>query len=161
MKKQIQFAQKAVVFKQEDEKIFMLLVKYDRYKYKSTTKKLSFKYGCPGGRISFGEDLDKSLIRECLEETGVTIKPQDPLGLARWQVEKKDEKNDIIVVFRICKLVKDQKKGRVKDEADIQKSEWVNIDTFDFDKKVGDSELDIVKKAVNLVKKKSAQQTTN
>ncbi|MDD3648423.1 MAG: NUDIX hydrolase [Candidatus Dojkabacteria bacterium] len=153
MKKQIQVAQKAIVFKKKNGHIYMLLVKYDSYKYKSTSGVLSQRYGCPGGRIAFGEDLDNSLIRECFEETGVTILPGDPIGLSRWIVKKETELNDIIVVFRVCALVKEKMIKKVKDEADIENSKWADINTFDFDNLITKTELKIVKMALAIITK--------
>jgi len=151
-KKVIRFAQKAIVLKKKNNKVLMLLVKYKSAPFKNTYT-VEGKYGCPGGKPDFGEDLDESLIRECKDETGITVVPKDPVGLISWQVEKPDEITHMIAVFRICKAVKGKLKTFVNEkETQLEKSEWVDIKKFDFDKNLIEDEIPIVKKVFQYLK---------
>jgi len=147
--KVIRFAQKALVLKKEKDKFFLLLVKYKSAPLKNTYT-VEGKYGCPGGKIDFGEDLDESLIRECEVETGVTVVPKDPVGLISWQVEKPNELTQIVAVFRMCNAVKGKLKGFVKERTTkLEKSEWVDIKRFNFDENLVKDEIPIIKKVIS------------
>ena len=148
--KQVQVAQKAVTFHNLKRKKSVLLIKYDKYKLKSSSGVLTAKFGFPGGRLKFGEDLDKSLISECKEETGILIKPLDPIGLSTWTVEKEDHINQIVAIFRLCKYIKGSLKRKIIDEAPIEQAEWIGIDSFDFNKNMIKTELPVLKKALKI-----------
>jgi len=130
MKKHLFFAQKAIIFKNEHEKVYVLLVKIkDAPK---NTQVVIGKYGFPGGRIEFGEDPDQAIIRECKEETGVTVKPKNPVSMASWFVNKPGEHNQIVVIFRMCDYIEGKLSGYVSDEAKLSGCEWVDTATFNF-----------------------------
>lgn len=60
-------ATKAVIFNNKGE---YLVIK------KSSSEDINPNtYDIPGGRLEFGEDLENSVKREVMEETGLTIKP--------------------------------------------------------------------------------------
>lgn len=128
----------------------MLLLKYKGAPSNSAT--VIGKYGCPGGRLDFGESPDASIVREVLEETGVKIEPKDPVGLHTWFVQKEDEHNQIVAVFRICKYISGKLKGYVSEEAKIEAAEWVDIATFNFEENVIEDDLEIINKVLKFLK---------
>jgi ADP-ribose pyrophosphatase YjhB (NUDIX family) len=153
MKKQnLYIAQKAVVFKKENNKVYLLLIKYKEAPKKNTFK-VEGKYGCPGGKIQFGEKLDESLKRECLEETGILIEPQDPIGIISWQVEKEEEQNQIVAIFRLCLY----KEGTLKNEVNendtkLEGSYWMDISDFNIKNNLIGDEVAIIEKALDKIK---------
>jgi len=151
--KRIYFAQKAIVFDKKQDKIFLLLTKYEKAPLKDTCK-VESKYGCPGGKIDFGEELDASLVRECLEETGITVIPEDPVDTITWFVEKPKEISQIIAVYRLCRYKNGKPKGPVtENETSLAKSEWVDISRFNVIEKLIENEIEPVKKALKLFSK--------
>jgi len=151
MQKNVQFAQKALIIKETKGKKYMLLLKYKAAPKNS--EKVIGKYGCPGGRLDFGETPDEAMKRECMEEAGVEVEPGDIVGLKTWFVEipEKDMHNQIIAAFRICRYLGGKTTGYVSDEAKIEKSEWVHIDKFDFGNNCIKDDLEIIKKALEKI----------
>jgi 8-oxo-dGTP pyrophosphatase MutT (NUDIX family) len=61
------------------------------------------RWEVPGGRIAEGEDLDKHIKREVLEEAGIEIQPNDPFFLWQWRASSETGDNlQIIAVARLC-----------------------------------------------------------
>lgn len=103
----------------------------------------------PGGRMKFGEDLDEQICREVWEETGVNIKPLEPIGIAAWQViagtdsRKELEKDDlhVVAIIRRCKFIsgKHTLSNNVDDE-DLESVYWESpeklVKNKNFDKKL-------------------------
>ncbi|HSV66245.1 MAG TPA: NUDIX hydrolase [Mycobacteriales bacterium] len=44
------------------------------------------RWEVPGGRMLLGEDLDTHIQREVFEETGISIKPDQPFELWQWEM---------------------------------------------------------------------------
>lgn len=153
MKKQnLYVAQKAVVLKKENNKIYLLLVKYKEAPKKNTFK-VEGKYGCPGGKIQFGEQPDESLQRECLEETGILVEPKDPIGIISFQVKKEEEHDQIVAIFRLCLYKEGKLKNKVNEgEIKIEGSYWIDIDNFDIKNKLIGDEVAIIEKALDKIK---------
>lgn len=148
--KRTYFAQKAIIFKKKLDKIFLLLIKYESAPLKDTCK-VESKYGCPGGKIDFGEGLDESLIRECLEETGITVIPEEPIAMITWFVEESKEISQIVAVYRLCRYKNGKPNGPVtENETLLAKSEWTDINRFDFK----ENEVESVRRALKLFKNK-------
>ena len=149
MKYQIQFAQKAIILKKEKDQTRILLLKYKNTSRNS--QKIRNKYGFPGGRPKFGENVDDGLVREIKEETGILIRPEDPIHIESWSVEKEQVINQIIAVFRICKYLEGTLSGYVSDEAKIEKGEWVEIYSFDFKSNLIEDEIEVFNKILKLL----------
>lgn len=104
----INFAQKAII-----EKGNKILVVRNALNIKRNPGMIDF----PGGRIHFGENVDEHIIREVKEETGVLIKPLNPIYLTSWIVKQGDDtrvevkENDlqVVAVVRRCKYVSGRK----------------------------------------------------
>ena len=146
MKKQLFFAQKAIIFKKNKGKLSVLLVKIKDAPKNS--KIVIGKYGFPGGRMEFGEEPDQAIIRECREETGVTVEPKNPVELASWFVKKPNEHNQIVVIFRICDYIEGEISGYVSDEAKLEGCEWVDTNTFNFEQNLIEDNLPALKSAL-------------
>jgi len=104
MNNTLQFAQKALIFKGSK----VLVVK--------NTENSKYNPGMihlPGGRMNFGENIDDHIRREVFEETGVDVKPLEPLSIYSWTVYAgDDERKDIdkinlqiVAVSRACKYI--------------------------------------------------------
>ncbi len=152
--KRIYFAQKAIIFKKKLDNIFLLLTKYESAPLKDSFE-IESKNGCPGGKIDFGEELDVSLVRECLEETGITVIPQDPVAIITWFIEKPKEISQIIAVYRLCRYINGKPKGPVtENETSLARSEWVDVEKFAIKEKLIENEVAPVKKVLKLYREK-------
>jgi len=69
----------------------------------------------PGGKLDQGEDMDKGLLREVVEETGfdVEIGPVIHVGQRRFD---DPVKHDRIMVFHICKMSQKFEKIKLSEE---------------------------------------------
>jgi 8-oxo-dGTP pyrophosphatase MutT (NUDIX family) len=124
---EIKFAQKAIILNKA--KSHILVQKYLSSKY--SPAKLIGKYALPGGKIEFGEEPDDSLIREVYEETGVSIKPAEPIDVWTWIYDKEDSKMQIVAVSRISHYIDgeliDPNLIHIEKETTISKAEWLEI----------------------------------
>jgi 8-oxo-dGTP diphosphatase len=124
---EIKFAQKAIILNKE--KSHILVQKYLSSKY--SPAKIIGKLALPGGKIEFGEQPDESLIREVYEETGVSVKPSDPIDVWTWIYDKEGSKIQIVAVSRIAyyesgELI-DPSLIHIEKETTISKAEWIEI----------------------------------
>ena len=126
MIKKISIAQKGLVLDKTKSKI--LVIKYNNCPYLSD--KINGKLGLPGGKIDFGEDPDRSFIREVEEETGVIITPSVPFHIYTWTYKKENTKKQIVAVARLAfyKSGKPTKKIIHEKETDIEKVKWINLE---------------------------------
>jgi 8-oxo-dGTP pyrophosphatase MutT (NUDIX family) len=91
----LQFAQKAVVT--QNDKI-LLVRKSDE------DPNNPGRWELPGGRLKDSEDVDTHMVREVLEETGLTICPGRPIHLWSWDMSWHGEHVRVIAVSRYCTL---------------------------------------------------------
>jgi len=91
----IQFAQKAVVAK--DDKILLVRKSEEDPNYPG-------RWELPGGRLKGAEDVDAHLVREVLEETGLTVCPGQLIDLWSWDMSWHGEQVRVIAVSRYCTL---------------------------------------------------------
>lgn len=84
--------------------------------------KPSGEWDIPGGRLSIDENPKQCLVREVLEETGLTVKPGKLLH--RW-VRRRPNKTDVFLVSHICKLADSTSNTRLSIEHD--KSGWFSL----------------------------------
>lgn len=75
----------------------------------------------PGGRLELGEDPILGLMREVREETGLYIKPQQPLSVRHFI--RKDEQIVTMLVF-FCR----PSGGTLELSKEHSNYEWINLD---------------------------------
>lgn len=108
----------------------------------------SKQWGLPGGAMELGESAEKTIIREVLEETGLSVKPYEFLGIYTHPKYKTsypngDKCQPILFVF-YCKI----KQGSFK----IDGKETLNLKFFSFDnlpKIFSRQHIDVLKDAVD------------
>lgn len=90
------FATKALIVK--DNKVLIL-------REAATYKEISQvdKWGVPGGRLEPGEHFADALIREVMEECGLTIELGKPVHVDEWRPTIKGEQWQIVATFFECK----------------------------------------------------------
>jgi ADP-ribose pyrophosphatase YjhB (NUDIX family) len=129
-------AQKGLVLDKTKSKI--LVIKYDNCPY--LPNKINGKLGLPGGQMDFGEDPDKSFIREVEEETGVTISPSIPFHIYTWTYKKEGAMKQIVAVARLA-FYKSGKpiKGIIHEkETDIEEVKWIKLKDIEIKNFVSD-----------------------
>jgi len=144
------FAQKGIILNKKLDQI--LVSKFLDSKF--LPDKLNNKLCLPGGRINFGEDLDKGFIREVKEETGIIIKPLSPFYVWSWKYKIGDDDQQIVAVARLAiyssgKLLTKKKK---ESETTIDKPRWIFLNNLELDLFVWD-ERDIIRKFIKLFQK--------
>lgn len=75
----------------------------------------------PGGRLGPGEDVVQGLKRETLEETGLSIKVLNPLGMREFT--RDDGKQITLLIFRAV-----PEKGEIELSHEHIDYEWVSLD---------------------------------
>lgn len=95
----VQFAQKAVVRNHGGE--VLLVRKSDEDPNNPGLWEL------PGGRLKGGtEDVDAHVVREVLEETGLTVRPGALIDLWSWNMSWHGEQVQVVAVSRYCTLAR-------------------------------------------------------
>lgn len=64
----------------------------------------------PGGRMTFGEEVDDHLKREVKEEVGLDVRPGTPFHIWQWQLSRPGSDGNtrniqIVAVARLCEKV--------------------------------------------------------
>ena len=80
------------------------------------------KWTPPGGRISHGDDLDKSLKAKIREQTGLEVAN---LGSIFTMIPK--EKKDFVLVLHLCEVLK----GKEKAGGNLKEIKWVKPEELD------------------------------
>lgn len=91
----VQFAQKAVVT--DNGKILLVRKSDEDPNYPG-------RWELPGGRLKDGEDVNAHMVREVLEETGLTVRPGKLIHLWSWDMLWHGEHIRVIAVSRYCEL---------------------------------------------------------
>jgi 8-oxo-dGTP pyrophosphatase MutT (NUDIX family) len=91
----VQFAQKAVI---TDNGKILLVRKSDE------DPNYPRRWELPGGRLKDGEDVNAHVMREVLEETGLTVRPGRLIHLWSWDMLWPGEPVRVIAVSRYCEL---------------------------------------------------------
>ena len=82
----------------------------------------SGRYNLPGGKIEPGEALDKALIREVQEETGLTLKTVSPPFFAGEWYPETPEPLQVIGIFYSCQ----EWQGAVVLDDEHDQAVWIN-----------------------------------
>ena len=80
------------------------------------------RFDVPGGRLEPGESYNEGLLREVLEETGLSVEPLYPIYIGEWSPVIKGQLTHIFAIFTICKSSSD----KVKLGSDHDKYIWVS-----------------------------------
>lgn len=93
------------------------------------------RWEMPGGRMNFGEDVDAHLVREVLEETGITVTPGRPFYIWQWVMgdirPSSDDSIQVIAVARECALAEVAAVDSTLEDTDfISEVAWVDIDNL-------------------------------
>ncbi len=73
----------------------------------------------PGGKVEAGEDPERAVVRECLEEIAVSLEVVDILEVAWHRYREKD----VLLLFYDCRMVS----GEVQD-LEVAEHAWVPVD---------------------------------
>lgn len=79
----------------------------------------------PGGFVDYGELVEHAAIREAKEETSLTVKPEEILGV--FSNPNRDPRNHVISVVFIMKLIS----GEVKLNDESKEGKWEELDKID------------------------------
>lgn len=58
-------------------------------------------YTFPGGKVDAGEDIERSVVREIKEETGLDLKKVSFVNYIEWQIDKK---RHLCLLFKACEF---------------------------------------------------------
>lgn len=98
-----------------------MIKKDDCYLLQNRVKKDWAGYTFPGGHVEIGESIVKSVIREIKEETGLTIKDPQLVGIKQFPITNG---RYIVFLFKADKF-----EGEIKDSKE-GKASWVTKETF-------------------------------
>ena len=119
------FAQKAFII--HDEQVLLLQKSRD-------DPNVPGKWEVPGGRMEFGESLDRQIIREVREEVGIDIAPGPPFFLWEWKLERPNSSGEtiqmhIVAAARLCRALTTLISTRSQMIDDyIAEARWVRFD---------------------------------
>jgi 8-oxo-dGTP pyrophosphatase MutT (NUDIX family) len=90
------------------------------------------RWEMPGGRMKFGEAVDEHLVREVLEETGLTVVPGRPFYIWQWVMSDitpdSDDSIQVIAVARECSLSGVESVASSLEDTDyISDMSWVGV----------------------------------
>jgi len=84
------------------------------------------KWSIPGGVVEVGEPLEEAVIRETLEETGLTVEEPRLVDLV-YQVDR-DEEGKVKYHFVIIDYLVKVKSGKPVAASDAEELRWVALD---------------------------------
>jgi 8-oxo-dGTP diphosphatase len=83
-------------------------------------------WALPGGKINLGETLQQAVVREILEETGISIIPGPPVF--SFDSIHKDNKGDVQYHYVIVDLLAEFKEGELKAGDDASDVGWFSLE---------------------------------
>jgi len=115
---------------EEIQKIVVAGVVYNKGKFlvlkRSNTEDIfPNKWELPSGKVEFGEDPNKALIREIKEETGLIIENFFPLKCTHYIIEKPDKKRHTVQIIYMVNLLRINNIVLAEEHDDYK---WITID---------------------------------
>jgi 8-oxo-dGTP diphosphatase len=81
-------------------------------------------WAIPGGRVKLGETLKEAARREVKEETGISIRPKEPMYV--FDVIERDDEGGIRFHYVIVDLLADYLSGEPTPGTDASEARWVS-----------------------------------
>lgn len=136
MEKKFGVAVKAVIV--NDKKEFLILVKSSTEDINPNT------YDFPGGRIEFGEQLSKAVVREVEEETRLSV---DVMNVFEAWTFVKDDSFQLVGIDYLCKYTS----GDIVLSAEHDTAEWMSYENIIVHENLPGWMKDKIKKAYALI----------
>ncbi|MCL5411805.1 MAG: NUDIX domain-containing protein [Patescibacteria group bacterium] len=118
-----------IVFKKEDDRVYILLAQHSRH----------HGWSFPKGLIDKGESMKEAALREVKEEGGVEAEIVDDVGESHYFYSQDGQKISKTVKFYLMKYLS----GNIADhDWEVENAEWVPVDrveeklTFKTDKEI-------------------------
>ena len=88
------------------------------------------KWGLPGGAVEIGETVREAVVREILEETGVTVKPVKLITV--FDSIHRDENDGVRYHYILFEYLCEYVSGEVTPSSDAPDARWVEFKDLDF-----------------------------
>ncbi|MDR6302127.1 NUDIX hydrolase [Mesonia maritima] len=115
MKQEIAITVDAVIFAEENNELFLLMIKRKNEPFKN-------EWALPGGFLEKDELLKTGCLRELKEETGLALTEIQQVGI--YDKIDRDPRGRTLSVAFTAKL---QQKKEVKGNDDAEEAEWVSL----------------------------------
>ncbi len=86
----------------------------------------SGRFDVPGGRLNPGERFNEALVREVLEETGLTVVVGKPIAVNEWRPVVRNELWQVVGIFFEC--VAENSEVILSEDHDAY--EWIDPETY-------------------------------